>query len=113
MSDSTVMLADLHGLAGNIGELRVLLSQLASDTRAEEGCESFRVLDAEEPAGIVVLSSWRDEEAMRAHFKTPHYLRYRAQVGALLAKPSDVVVFHVRETVHALDPNPPDPGLSD
>jgi hypothetical protein len=33
------------------------------------------------------------------------------QVQPLLARPSDVVVHHISVTVHAADPNPPDPGL--
>lgn len=41
---------------------------------------------------------------------SPHYRRYREQVGLLIARPSDVAVHHLETTVHALDPNPPDPG---
>lgn len=51
------------------------------------------------------------ETALREHYDTRHYRHYREQVGLLLARPSDVVVHHVGSTVHALDPNPPDPGL--
>ena len=55
--------------------------------------------------------SWSSETAMREHYDTRHYRRYREQVQPLLARPSDVVVHHISVTVHAADPNPPDPGL--
>jgi quinol monooxygenase YgiN len=113
MTESRMMLAELHGLIGRTTDLRALLSELAVATRREDGCESFRVLDSEDPAGIVLLSIWKDESAMRSHFTTRHYARYREQVGPLLARPSDVVVHHISETIHALDPDPPDPSLFD
>jgi quinol monooxygenase YgiN len=105
-----ILVAELHGLAGRERELRALLDELATGARDEPGCVSFRVLSAEEPGEFVLLSGWRDEAALSAHYSTPHYRRYREQVGPLLARPSDVVVQHVAATLRALDPNPPDPG---
>ena len=104
-----LIVAEIHGVAARLGELRALLAALAAGSREEPGCLSFRVLAADEPAEIVLLSHWRDEAALRAHYATPHYRRYREAVGPLLARPSDVVVHHVGETLRALDPNPPDP----
>ena len=68
------------------------------------------MLGAEEPGELVLLASWTSESALRAHYATAHYRRYRELVGPLLARPSDVVVHHIASTMHALDPNPPDPG---
>jgi quinol monooxygenase YgiN len=114
MSDPGVILvADVHGLVGPGAELRALLAELADGARAEPDCVDYRVLAAEDPGGFVVLAAWTSEPALRAHYDTEHYRRYREQVGPLLARPSDVVVHHVAATVHALDPNPPDPGEPD
>jgi quinol monooxygenase YgiN len=109
VSDPEVILvAELHGLAGRQAELRGLLDELADGARAEPGCVRFRVLAAEEPGELVLLASWAGEPALRAHYDTPHYRRYREQVGPLLARPSDVLVHQLAATVHPLDPNPPD-----
>ena len=111
MSDpQRVLVAELHGLAGRQHELRALLDELAEGAGGERGCVSFRVLTAAEPGEFVLLSGWADERALSAHYATPHYRRYREQVGPLLARPSDVVVHHVASTIRALDPSPPDPG---
>jgi quinol monooxygenase YgiN len=105
-----LLVAELHGLAGSRRELRELLDELADGARSEPGCVSFRVLADAQPDELVVISGWSGEDTLRAHYATPHYRRYREQVGPLLARPSDVVVHRVAATLRALDANPPDPG---
>ncbi len=112
MSDPAVVLvAEIHGRAGLADGLRDLLADLAVGALAEAECVGYRVLTDRVPAEYVLLGAWSSEAGLRAHYETPHYRRYREQVGPLLARPSDVVVHHISRTVHALDPNPPDPGL--
>jgi quinol monooxygenase YgiN len=109
--ESVLLVAEVHGRTALEAELRALLRELADASAAEPQCAGFRVLAAEEPGEFVLLSSWNTEAAMREHYGTSHYRRYRDQVQPLLARPSDVVVHHIGLTVHAVDPNPPDPGL--
>jgi quinol monooxygenase YgiN len=114
MSDPTrLLVAELHGLSGSLPELRRLLDELADGSRQEPGCAGFRILSAEQPGELVVLSEWADEDALSAHYATPHYRHYREQVGLLLARPSDVVVHHLSASLRALDPSPPDPSEFD
>jgi quinol monooxygenase YgiN len=111
MSDpELILVAEVHGRAALRDELRAVLSELADGAHGEAGCISFRVLSGDEPGEFVLLASWTSEEALRKHYATAHYRHYREQVGPLLTRPSDVVVHHLTATVHALDPNPPDPG---
>lgn len=113
MSDAGVLLiAEIHGRSGLASELRSVLEQLVEASRGEEQeCTGFRLLAGDEPGEFVLLGSWSSEDGMRGHYATAHYRRYRDQVGPLLARSSDVVVHHIDYSVHALDPNPPDPGL--
>jgi quinol monooxygenase YgiN len=110
VADARLTVAELHGLAGRRGELADLLAALAEGARAEAGCHEFRVAELADPGEFLVIGRWDGEDALRAHYATPHYRRYRDAVGELLARPSDVVVHHVSQTVHAVDPDPPDPG---
>jgi quinol monooxygenase YgiN len=105
------VVSELHGLVGRFAELEALLSELAAGARDEPGCRAFRVLAANDPGELVLLAEYADDTALRAHYATSHYRRYREQVGPLLARPSDVLVHHVSTTLHAQDPNPPDPGM--
>jgi quinol monooxygenase YgiN len=106
-----IVVAELHGLVGRMAELDALLAELAAGSRDEPGCRAFRVLAADTAGELVLLAEYADEDSLRTHYATPHYRRYREQVGPLLARPSDVLVHHVSKTVHARDPNPPDPGM--
>ena len=112
MSDPAVLLvAELHGRTALEAELRALLAELGAGSRAEADCTGFPVLVDAEPGEFVLLGSWSSEAALRGHYDSPHYRHYRDNVGPLLARPSDVVVHHVSSSVHALDPDPPVPGL--
>ena len=106
-----LLVAEVHGLVGRDAEARAALADLADGSAAEPGSCASACSRRASPAEYVLLQEWADEAALRAHYRTPHYRRYRERIGELLARPSDVVVHHVRETVHARDPNPPDPGL--
>ena len=106
-----ILVADIHGLVGRARELRTVLDDLAAGAAGEPGAGGFRVLAGAEPGDFVLLCEYEDEAALRTHYATPHYRRYRDAVGPLLARPSDVVVHHVATTVHPRDPNPPDPGM--
>jgi quinol monooxygenase YgiN len=108
-----VALADVHGLAASRPQLHALLDELAAQSLHEPGCEAYRVLGGEDPADFVLVSTWTDEAALRSHYNTPHYQRYREAVGPLLARPSDVTVHSVSATVRPLDPGPPDPAAFD
>ncbi len=111
LSHARLLLAEIHGLAGRQAELTALLEELAAASRQEPACEWFRVLRPSDPGEFVLLSMWTDDAALRDHYRTSHYERYRMQVGPLLARSSDVTLMPIAGVIHALDPNPPDPGL--
>jgi quinol monooxygenase YgiN len=79
MPAQMVLVADVHGRVGLMTELRGLLDDLADASRAEPECVEFRVLAGDDPGELVLLSVWRDEAALRAHYDSSHYRRYRAQ----------------------------------
>jgi quinol monooxygenase YgiN len=108
---SRLLISEMHGLASRADELQRLLDDLAEAGRAENGCLMFSILRGQELGEFVVIAHWGDEAALREQYQGAPYARYRAAVGELLARPSDVTIHHVAETIHALDPNPPDPGL--
>src|SRR3954452_24938873 len=102
MSDAAVVLiGEMHGLVGRHAELEQLLGELAAGTRGEPDCLSYRVASLPEPGEYLIVGTWRNEDALRDHYRTPSYARYRGAVGELLARPSDVVVHRTSSTVHA------------
>ena len=112
MSDAGVILiGEMHALVGRHSELEQLLAELAATTREDPDCLGYRVASLQEPGEYLIVATWRHEAALRAHYSTPAYARYRGAVGELLARPSDVVVHRISSTVRARDPNPPEPGM--
>ena len=100
---SILIEAEIHGLAGEAAALRDVLHEHATRMAQADGslgAAAYEPLGAD--AGELVLHAWwRDDAALRAHYATPEYTRYVTQVGALLARPSDVRVVYVERTVRA------------
>lgn len=89
--------AQIHGLGGRAGELRDVLREHVAALRQAPGClgaEASEALDAD-PGELRLVSWWRDEGTLRAHYATPAYTYYVGRIGELLARPSDVRVHHV------------------
>ena len=112
---SLTITAEIHGLAGRASELRDLLAEHAGALAAADGClgaGAYGPLGAD--AGEYVLSTrWQDEAALRAHYATPEYTRYAENIGALLARPSDVRIDYVEREVRAAADLSQDPTRQD
>ena len=49
-----------------------------------------------------MVSAWRSDRDLRAHFSTPAYGDYVLAVTELLSRPSDVTIHSVSGTVHPI-----------
>ena len=104
---SHLLIARVHGVAARSAELTAAAHVLATSCGAQDGCLSFDVLV--EPGArseLVLVSAWRSDEDMRAHFASEAYGRYVVAVTDLLTRPSDVAIYSISGTVH------PTPELS-
>ena len=50
-------------------------------------------------AELVLVSAWRSDRDMRAHFRSEAYGRYVSAVTDLLTRPSDVTIYGISGTV--------------
>jgi quinol monooxygenase YgiN len=100
---SHLLIARVHGVAARSADLRAAAEELAHSSGAQEGCLGFEVLA---PPGaraeLVLVSAWRSERDMRAHFRSEAYGRYVSAVTDLLTRPSDVTIYGISGTVHPL-----------
>jgi quinol monooxygenase YgiN len=100
---SQLLIARVHGVAARSAELTAAAQELADASGAQDGCLGFDVLappGAE--AELVLVSRWRSDRDMRAHFASGAYGRYVSAVTDLLTRPSDVTIHAVSGTVHPL-----------
>ncbi len=100
---SHLLIARVHGVAARSAELTAAAQELADACGAQDGCLSFDVLaPAGAEAELVLVSAWRSDRDMRAHFSSGAYGRYVSAVTDLLTRPSDVTIHAISGTVHPL-----------
>ena len=98
---SHLLIARVHGVAARGAELRAAAQELAASCGAQDGCLGFDVLaDPGATSELVLVSAWRSDRDMRAHFASDAYGRYVVAVTDLLTRPSDVTIHSIAGTVH-------------
>ena len=106
-----VLVASLHALAGAVEEVGGAVERLRRASETSAGCEGFQVgRGVDDPTEFVVVSTWRDEASMRAHFAGAPYALYAEEITPALARPSDVAAHYVERTVHPVGDPSSDPA---
>lgn len=83
-------------------ELIRVAQAVASASREEEGCLGYRFYaDTEQENHYVFVEEWKDLDALKAHFQTPHIAEFMAAVPGVLAGAPDIG-FHVVERTMGL-----------
>ena len=58
--------------------------EMMRETRRESGCISYTFsADLEEPGRFRIFEEWESDDALRAHFASPHMARFQKAVGGL------------------------------
>ena len=105
-----VVVGRIHTLLGRREELRELLQDTQARTREEPGCLAYDFAEVVgDPGRYVLVQEWHDAAAMEVHYRSGAFRDYQARIGDLLARPSEVRIHHVRETLRPEDGEPLDP----
>lgn len=71
----------------------------AARTRAEEGCEGYRVAeDLETPNNFVIVEHWTSLDAVHTHFRN-QFKELMAELGDVFAAPPEAHVHEVASTL--------------
>src|SRR5688572_20565006 len=71
----------------------------AAETRAEEGCERYRVCeDVETPNAFVLVEEWTSIDAQYEHFRNPEFGKLMGSLNEVLAGPPAVSIHQVAST---------------
>lgn len=58
--------------------------EMMRETHKEKGCKSYVFSTSlEDPGTFQLFEEWESDEALRAHFDTPHMARFRQAMGGL------------------------------
>jgi len=79
-----VVIGEFRLPANALEQARPLMADVVLASRAEPGCLSYAYAEDVTDPGIVRASeTWESREALAAHFRTPHMLRWQEQRAAL------------------------------
>lgn len=77
-----------------------LIRLTAAQTRAEEGCESYRVgEDVETPNSFVIVEWWASLDAQYRHFRSAGFGELMGSLGDVLAGPPEVAIHELASTL--------------
>jgi quinol monooxygenase YgiN len=66
-----------------------------------------------EPGRVLMCQEWKDQPALEEHYRSRGFADYQQRVGEFLARPSEVRIHHVRETLRPQAAAPMDPRRAD
>ncbi len=82
-----------------IEEAKAVATVMAKATQQEEGCIEYHFYsNVEDPGTFLVFEKWESEEALKAHFETPHMAEFRSKLPGLVAGPGDVWRYEVSKS---------------
>jgi quinol monooxygenase YgiN len=85
--------------AGKRAELIDVAQKVASASREEPGCISYRIYeDTERANDFVFVEEWESEEALRRHFRTPHIGEFMQTIPGAFVAPPDVKFHQIAST---------------
>ena len=109
-----IAIAEIFGISGRRDDLRALLARTEQHVRELPGSRRYVFaarLDA--PDQYVLLSEWDTLESMDAYHRSKQFARYQFELNGLLARPSEMTVYSVTDTVRPVPSGPLDPRDAD
>jgi quinol monooxygenase YgiN len=73
---------------------------VASASRAEAGCISYRLYeDTETPGDFVFVEEWESMDALQTHFATPHIAEFMGAIRNAITAPPDVKFHEIARSI--------------
>jgi quinol monooxygenase YgiN len=111
---SVIAIADMIGVSGRRGELLAALAAAERDAAEQPGCIRYSFAETiAEPDHFVLVSEWRDQAAMEAHYSSSRFATFQLSLDGLLARPSEMIVYSVGQSARPLPSGPMDPRDAD
>ena len=109
-----IAIAEIFGISGRRDELAALLARTEQQVRTMAGSRQYVFaarLDL--PDQYVLVSEWETHDAMDAYHRSDAFARYQLDLNGLLARPSEMTVYSIRDAVRPIPSGPPDPRDAD
>jgi len=82
----------------DIAALKQAIATMETASRAESGCEDYTFsVELNEPTRVRVTERWRDIQALKSHFATPHMAAFNTAMSSHPPRGMVVKCYEVRE----------------
>jgi quinol monooxygenase YgiN len=109
-----LVIADMYGIAGRHQELATALAGEERDAAAQDGCLRYTASTTlSDRDHYVVVSEWRDQAAVDAHYSSAAFTTFQLSLDGLLARPSEMTMYDVGAALRPLPSAPMDPRDAD
>jgi quinol monooxygenase YgiN len=109
-----IAVGDMFGISGRRAELQSLLARSEREAAAAPGCRRYVfAATLAEPDHVVLVSEWESQEALDAHYQSEAFATFQLGLEGLLARPSEMIVHAVAESVRPVNTRPMDPRVAD
>jgi quinol monooxygenase YgiN len=111
---TVVVVAEHFGIAGRRNELHALLATAEREARAGDGCLRYTYATSlDDHDHVVLVSEWRDQPALDAHYASPSFARFQFDLHGLLSRPSITTHYQVSQATRPVASGPMDPRDAD
>jgi quinol monooxygenase YgiN len=111
---SVIAVAEMFGISGRRPELLALLEDSERRAATEPGCRRYVfAATLADPDRFLLVSEWDSLEALDAHYESEAFAAFQLALDGLLARPSEMTVHSVTESVRPLSSAPMDPRDAD
>jgi quinol monooxygenase YgiN len=74
------------------------IAAMVAASRAEEGCIAYSFTrDVLDPATLHIVEKWRDDDALKFHFTTPHMAAFQAAIAGTGVQVTEALKFQTDE----------------
>ena len=74
--------------------VKLILLQLAAESRTEEGCLSTHLHESvQDPGLFLFVETWKNRDVLERHSETSHIESFRRKASDLLAEPSEMTLW--------------------
>ncbi len=88
MSETVTVIAHARAKPGKESEAREILLALLAPTRSESGCINYDLHQSvDDPSFFVFYENWINAEALDAHSRSEHIMRFRKMGSDVLVGP--------------------------
>ena len=99
-----IALGDIYAQIQRRDEVRELMRATQERMREEPGCAYYAFAETlDDPGHFVVVQEWSDQAALDDHYRSPAFADYRAQIGQLLVRSSELRVHAVQASARPVD----------